>query len=114
MALPEYRIYGMLEFILNDQKFELPVYQSKQLMATVEYRDYLFLPFPDLTNGNQTYPGGRYIELSIPKGDSIVIDFNQAYNPYCAYSARYSCPVVPAANHLEIEIPAGVKYAPKK
>ena len=114
MALPEYRVYGMLEFILDNRKFELPVYQSKQLMATDEYRDYLFLPFTDLTNDNRTYPGGRYIELSIPKGDTIVVDFNQAYNPYCAYSKRYSCPIVPAENHLDIEIPAGVMYTSKK
>jgi len=113
MALPEYRVFGIIEFTLNDQKFELPVYQSKQLMATQEYRDYLFLPFTDLTNGNLTYPGGRYIELSMPKGDDIIVDFNKAYNPYCAYSTRYSCPVVPAENHLEIEILAGVKYKPK-
>jgi len=114
LALPEYRVYGILEFAINEQKFALPVYQSKQLMATEKYRDYLFLPFTDLTNGNQTYSGGRYIELSIPTGTSLVVDFNQAYNPYCAYSKRYSCPVVPAENHLDIEIPAGVMYAAKK
>jgi uncharacterized protein len=114
MALPEYRVYGILEFTLDDRKFELPVYQSKQLMATDEYREYLFLPFTDLTTGNQTYPGGRYIELSIPRGDTIIVDFNQAYNPYCAYSKRYSCPIVPAENHLDIEIRAGVMYIPKK
>lgn len=114
MALPEYRVYGILEFVLDDRKFELPVYQSKKLMATEEYRDYLFLPFTDLTNGNQTYSGGRYIELSIPKGEVMVVDFNQAYNPYCAYSKRYSCPIVPAENHLDIEIPAGVMYTSRK
>ncbi len=114
MALPEYRVYGKIDFVLNDRKFELPVYQSKQLMATDKYRDYLFFPFTDLTNGNQTYSGGRYIELSIPKGDSILVDFNKAYNPYCAYSKRYSCPVVPAENHLDTEVLAGVIYTPKK
>jgi uncharacterized protein (DUF1684 family) len=115
VALPEYRVYGMVEFVLDGTAFILPVYQSKQLMATETYRDHLFFPFTDLTNGTLTYPGGRYIELSIPKeGSEITIDFNQAYNPYCAYSTRYSCPVVPAENHLDIEILAGVKYTSKK
>ncbi|HPH45826.1 MAG TPA: DUF1684 domain-containing protein [Chryseolinea sp.] len=115
MATPEYRVFGVVEFVLDGTTFKLPVYQSKKLMATDTYRDYLFFPFTDLTNGTLTYPGGRYIELSIPKeGSEIVIDFNQAYNPYCAYSTRYSCPVVPAENHLDIEILAGVKYTPKK
>lgn len=114
MALPEYRVYGILEFTLDARKFELPVYQSKQLLTSDGYRDYLFLPFTDLTNGNQTYPGGRYIGLSIPKGDTVVVDFNQAYNPYCAYSTRYSCPIVPAENHLDIEMLAGVMYTSKK
>jgi uncharacterized protein len=74
-----------------------------------EYKDYLFLPFTDLTNGVQTYQGGRYLDLRIPQGDEIVIDFNQSYNPYCAYSGRYSCPVVPSENHLDMEVLAGVK-----
>ncbi len=115
MATPEYRIYGFVDFVLDGTTFEIPVYQSKMLMATDTYRDYLFFPFTDLTNGTLTYPGGRYIELNIPKeGKEIVVDFNKAYNPYCAYSTRYSCPVVPAENHLDIEILAGVKYTPKK
>jgi len=73
------------------------------------YEDYLFLPFTDATNGNETYGGGRYIDLSIPNGDQIVIDFNKAYNPYCTYNKKYSCPIVPSQNALDIEIFAGVK-----
>lgn len=114
MRLDEQRIYGMLEFTIDGKKFELPVYQSSNLMKTTEYKDYLFLPFTDLTNGNETYQGGRYIDLLIPNGDEIVIDFNKAYNPYCAYSHRFSCPIVPAANRLPIAVKAGIKYTPKK
>jgi uncharacterized protein (DUF1684 family) len=113
MATRQYRVYGILEFTLQDQKFEIPVYQSQQLMATKEYEDYLFFPFTDLTNGELTYSGGRYIDLRIPKeGNTIVVDFNQAYNPYCAYKTKvqYSCPVVPKENNLDIAIQAGLKY----
>ena len=62
-----------------------------------------------LTNSNESYGGGRFIDLKIPDGKAIVIDFNKAYNPYCAYNHRYSYPVPPEVNHLNIAIPAGVK-----
>jgi uncharacterized protein len=109
------RIYGFVEFSIAGKMFKLPVYQSQDLMKKPEYADYLFFPFTDLTNGKESYIGGRYIDLRIPTaGTDLVIDFNQAYNPYCAYSPKYSCPLVPAENHLDIEIPAGVKYKVKK
>jgi uncharacterized protein (DUF1684 family) len=109
------RIYGYVEFTLAGKQFRMPVYQSQDLMKTDEYADYLFFPFTDLTNGKQTYMGGRYIDLRIPtSGDKVIIDFNQAYNPYCAYSHRYSCPLVPAENQMDIQIPVGVMYQGKK
>lgn len=105
------RVYGFLEFELQGKQFRIPVYQSRDLMKTTEYADYLFFPFTDLTNGKQTYMGGRYIDLRIPRdGEDLVVDFNQAYNPYCAYSHRYSCPLVPAENQMDIEVPAGVQF----
>ena len=105
------RVYGYITFALSEKEFRLPVYQSKDLMQSKEYADYLFFPFTDETNGKQTYGGGRYIDLRIPKeGDNIVVDFNMAYNPYCAYSSRFSCPLVPAENQMDIEVPVGVKY----
>lgn len=108
------RVYGYLEFELQGQPFRVPVYQSRDLMKQPEYQDYLFFPFTDLTNGKQTYMGGRYIDLRIPAdGENIVVDFNKAYNPYCAYSSRFSCPLVPAENQLDIEIPVGVMYKSK-
>lgn len=107
----EYRTYGTLQFTLKGVSYTVPVYQSKMLMAVPKYKNYLFFPFTDLTNGKLTYAAGRYIELSIPTtGNKIILDFNQAYNPYCAYSDGYSCPIVPADNHLDVEILAGVKY----
>jgi len=103
------RIFGVITFELKDKSYQLNVYQGKDLMQTEEYRDYLFLPFLDDTNGNQSYGGGRYIGLRIPEGDTIEIDFNKAYNPYCAYNEKYSCPIVPRENYIATEIKAGVK-----
>lgn len=107
--MTEERVYGQLTFSLDGQEYQLPVYQSSELMKTDEYSDYLFLPFTDLTNGEETYIGGRYLDLRIPQGDEITLDFNRAYNPYCAYNKKYSCPIVPPANHLPLRINAGVK-----
>jgi uncharacterized protein (DUF1684 family) len=78
-------------------------------MQESDYRDYLFLPFIDQTNGEETYGGGRYVDLRIPEGDTLIIDFNKAYNPYCAYNKKYSCPLVPAVNELKTSVTAGVK-----
>jgi VanZ family protein len=106
---PEYRIWATAIFILNGNEYRLTIYQNKKLMDNPEYFDYLFLPFLDLTNGETTYGGGRYIDLKIPDKDTIIIDFNKAYNPYCAYNHHYSCPIVPSDNFLNIEVNAGVK-----
>ncbi|MTI87007.1 MAG: DUF1684 domain-containing protein [Balneolaceae bacterium] len=106
---PWYEKYGEAHFDLNGNNISVNIYQSHELRKTEKYRNYLFLPFRDKTNGNTTYGGGRYVELSIPKGDSITIGFNKAYNPYCAYNASYACPLVPVDNHLSIEVPTGVK-----
>ncbi|MBT2162154.1 DUF1684 domain-containing protein [Zobellia barbeyronii] len=105
----EETVYGIAHFTLNGKNRQLEVYQNKELMQQEKFRDYLFLPFTDDTNGVETYTGGRYIDLSIPDGDTIVIDFNKAYNPYCAYNKKFSCPVVPSVNNLDTEILAGVK-----
>jgi len=105
---PLYTQYGIATFTLDNKEFILRIYQNQKLILDPEYVDYLFIPFNDLTNGDETYDGGRYISLEIPKGNSIVIDFNKAYNPYCAYNPKYSCPIPPIENDLQIEIKAGV------
>lgn len=110
----EERIYGYVEFSLDGNRLRLPVYQSSRLLKTQEYSDYLFFPFTDLTNGAESYHGGRYIDLRIPVGEEIIIDFNKAYNPYCAYATGFSCPIVPKENHIDIRITAGIKYREKK
>lgn len=108
-------VYGIAHFTLHGKKYRLEVYQNQELMLQEKYRDYLFLPFTDETNGEETYDGGRYIDLTIPRGDSLLIDFNKAYNPYCAYNKKYSCPIVPSVNTLNTKILAGVKaFKPNK
>ena len=101
--------YGELYFNLKGKDFKLNLYQSQELAKDPEYFDYLFLPFTDLTNGRSTYGGGRYIDFRMPDSNEVTLDFNKAYNPYCAYSGNYSCPVPPKENDLPIEIIAGVK-----
>lgn len=101
--------YGELYFFLKGEEFKLNVYQSLELIKNEEYKDYLFLPFTDLTNGETTYAGGRYLDMKIPSRKTVQLDFNKAYNPYCAYSGGYSCPIPPRENHLEVSVTAGVK-----
>ena len=101
-------VYGIAHFQLNGKEHRLEIYQNKELMQQEEHKDYLFLPFTDKTNGEETYSGGRYIDLAIPNGDSIIIDFNKTYNPYCAYNKKYSCPIVPNVNTMDTRVLAGV------
>lgn len=106
---PEYVKYGQLIFSLDGKEFKLNLYQNIDLIKKEGFADYLFLPFSDLTCGKESYIGGRYIDMRIPKEKTVIIDFNKAYNPYCAYNHKYSCPIVPLENDLKIAILAGVK-----
>ena len=107
----QYRVYGILKFKIRDTLLTLHVYQSQDLLSSKDYWNYLFLPFTDKTTGFDTYGGGRYIDLIMTDihGNSCVIDFNKAYNPYCAYAAGYHCPIPPAENDLTITMMAGEK-----
>ena len=106
---PIYKKYGELHFIIDGKELQLNVYQNIELSRRKGFEDYLFLPFSDVTNGNESYIGGRYLDMKIPTGNKVIIDFNKAYNPYCAYNYKYSCPIVPLENDLDITINAGVK-----
>jgi len=107
--LPEYAIYGQVTFRLNGKNLKLNVYQNIELIKKPGNEDYLFIPFNDGTNGKQTYGGGRFLDAAIPEGDTLIIDFNKAYNPYCAYNHKYSCPIPPEENNLPLKIRAGEK-----
>lgn len=104
-----YMVFGKLHFTLNGQKMSLNIYRSLALAKIPKYQDYLFVPFMDLTSAHETYGGGRYLDLRMGElnAETIYLDFNKAYNPYCAFSDGYSCPVPPAANHLKVKIEAG-------
>lgn len=104
--------FGILKFKLNDKNYSLNVYQfdADVLAKFPEYKDILFVPFKDATNGNVTYGGGRYIDIKTPSDGKVILDFNLAYNPSCAYgSDRYACPIPPKENFLQAEIKAGEK-----
>jgi len=101
----EYIKYGTVSFELLNNQYSLDIYKN---LEDPNERDNLFLPFLDDTNGNESYGGGRYINLDIPQVDNLIIDFNSAFNPYCVYDEKYSCPIVPRENYLPLEIKAGV------
>jgi len=107
--LPEYVKYAEAHFEIDGKPFQLNLYQSTTPHEDPQYKNHLFLPFTDYTSGDGSYGGGRFIDTYIPEGDIIVIDFNQSYNPYCAYNSKYSCPIPPKENDLLVRIEAGVK-----
>lgn len=96
-----YRL-GTVEFEVEGQPARLAVYKSAQ-------HDELFLPFRDATSGKETYGAGRYLEPVESSDGKLLVDFNLAYNPYCAYSEHYSCPLPPLENWLKVPIRAGEK-----
>jgi uncharacterized protein (DUF1684 family) len=106
---PKYIKYGKLHFTIDSKELVLTVYRNIDLSKRKGFKDYLFLPFLDETNGIETYGGGRFLDMKVPKSNEVIIDFNKAYNPYCAYNHKYSCPIVPLENQLAVEINAGVK-----
>jgi uncharacterized protein (DUF1684 family) len=107
--LPEYSVYGKVTFRHNGNEYTLNVYQNIELVKKPGYEKHLFIPFNDETNGSETYGGGRFLDIHENGEDIIIIDFNKAYNPYCAYNPKYSCPIPPESNNLKIKIPAGEK-----
>jgi len=106
---PLYVKYGELHFTLKGKVCKLNVFRNIELSKQEKYKNHLFLPFTDLTSGVESYGGGRYIDLEASEKETLIIDFNQAYNPYCAYNENYSCPIPPKENDLLVEVRAGVK-----
>ncbi len=95
-----YRRYGEFRFTVDGQEARLTIYQTPHGW---------FLPFVDVSAGQETYPAGRYLE-PVPLADGrFEVDFNQAYNPYCAYGEQWSCPLTPSENRLSVAIRAGEK-----
>jgi uncharacterized protein (DUF1684 family) len=95
-----YQRYGRFQFTVGDQPAELTIYSSE---------DGYFLPFVDSLEGKETYPAGRYLEPETLGKGRFLVDFNLAYNPYCAYNERWSCPMTPFENRLKVPVRAGEK-----
>lgn len=111
-----YRVYGTVSFKINDSTYKLNIYQSQDLLKDPNYKDYLVLLFTDATTGKETYEAGRYIDFTTKdiQNNQLVIDFNKAYNPYCAYEkGKYNCPIPPIENRLPVAIMAGEKIYAK-
>ncbi len=98
----DYRKYGIARFSLKGEPISLIVLKDTKTGS-------FFIPFADATSGSSTYGAGRYIDPPRPRGNSIEIDFNKAYNPFCAYNESYQCPFPPKENVLSISINAGEK-----
>lgn len=98
----DFFIAGIVRFMVGSGYYELTLLRDAD-------RGRFFLPFADRTNGLETYAGGRYLDPQEKPDGTIMIDFNYAYNPYCAYSDGWSCPLPPEANQLPVQIRAGEK-----
>ena len=103
-SLREYYVYGWAEFTLDGKDLRLTVFKPVKKDS-----EYFFIPFYDDTSAETTYGGGRYVEPESIDGKKIIIDFNLAYNPYCAFNHRYRCPIPPRENNLKVPILAGEK-----
>jgi len=102
--------YGYFEFQIGDHICRLQGYRLEDAPGS---EPYLFIPFRDATSGRETYGAGRYIDLKENTTGIYELDFNRAYNPFCAYNEQYSCPLAPEENTLKVAIRAGEKiYAP--
>jgi hypothetical protein len=95
-----YERFGRFRFTVDGQEVELTIYRGEHGF---------FLPFVDSLAGMETYPAGRYLEPEPLPGGRFMVDFNMAYNPYCAYNEMWSCPITPAENRLKVPIRAGEK-----
>ena len=101
-----YSHHGDLLVSIQGRSFRLRAFRPA---GPDRYRDFLLVPFRDTTNGDETYPGGRYIEMNLPVPEKPVLDFNRATNPLCAYDPSFACPIPPKSNHMPLAICAGEK-----
>jgi len=103
--------YARFSFVFSGKPISLMAYRNLQTINSPIYKDHLFIPFKDPGNGKQTYGGGRYLDFRLGdiKDGHALLDLNRIYNPWCAYSDGYNCPIPPFENHLQINIKAGEK-----
>jgi len=106
-TIDKFLIVGTATFQIQNETQQLLVLES-----TLNKDGTLFIPFQDKTSGETTYGGGRYLDILAPEGNSVLLDFNKCYNPYCAYMDGYTCPFPPKENRLSVAIEAGEKEFP--
>jgi uncharacterized protein len=108
--------YARITFTFGGKNYQLFAYQLLQLKNSEKFSDNFFIPFTDKTSGKESYGGGRYIDFKIAdiKTGKLEMDFNKAYNPYCAFTTGYNCPIPPAENRLSFAVTAGEKKFGKK
>lgn len=99
-GVQHYERYGRISFSVEGETVELTIFRSEHGY---------FLPFVDSLAGRETYPAGRYLEPEVLPGGRFLVDFNLAYNPYCAYNEMWSCPITPVENGVRVPIRAGEK-----
>jgi len=104
-----YLRFGVISFYIGSVNCELVAYQNIKWSKKEGYENDLFVPFRDVTSGKESYGGGRYLDIKIPSTESLILNFNLAYNPYCAYTDGWFCCIPPAENTLKVEIKAGLK-----
>jgi uncharacterized protein len=103
-TLRKYQQVGAIEFVFQGQPMTLGAFVEDGQDLTS-----LFVPFADVTTGTETYSAGRYLDLHPTASGLYTLDFNRAYNPYCAYNSKYECPFPPPSNRLKVPIRAGEK-----
>jgi uncharacterized protein (DUF1684 family) len=100
-----------VKFVYKRKSYILIGYQLTKLKTSTEYADHFFIPFKDATTGKTTYAAGRYLDFTTSdiKDGKLLVDFNKAYNPYCAFTDGYNCPIPPKENTLKLAVTAGEK-----
>ena len=109
VKIKDFTEYALVTFIVDGKKYKIMTYRQSPVLPL--YKNLVFVPFKDLSAPKETYGGGRYMDMDINdfKDGKVIIDFNRAYNPYCAFSDGWNCPIPPDQNHLKVKIEAGEK-----
>lgn len=109
VKIKDYTEFAVVTFKVDGKKHKITTYRPSPVLPL--YKNLVFVPFKDPSAPKDTYGGGRYIDMDVNdfKGGKVILDFNKAYNPYCAFSDGWNCPIPPKENHLKVKIEAGEK-----
>lgn len=107
--IKDYTEFAVVTFKVDGKKYKITAYRQSPVLPL--YKNLVFVPFKDSTAPKDTYGGGRYMDMEVNdfKDGMVIMDFNKAYNPYCAFSDGWNCPIPPKKNHLNVRIEAGEK-----